>query len=982
METAQTPSSKWKYSYSFIVLIITLILTFFGWKATQSLIQKQGETRLISEVDIVEHSLGSSVAHYEGSLAGIKGLFSASVEVERDEFNSYYEGVDIPSQYPGMYTLVHVRLVSDDDLPGFMENLKAELNEKNLPGELSYETSAEPQHYIVDFIANEQQDQPVVYGLDLTIDPRRREILEKARDTGMPTASEPLILHGPEKSGFIITTPIYKNSEPTATLEEKRKALVGFVNATFIYEDLLNDILSTNQYLDLEVHIKDGGDLIYDSVSPDTHTPEGELTSGYTSIAQRTISVGGRNWEIDFFGDPISQVSEVESRLPLIVLLVGILLSVLLFGITYSLSNSQMRAENMAIKMTADLQIMKLAVDSTYNQVIITDIDGRITYANKSTERITGYTGEEIIGNNPRLWGTLMDKVFYQNMWHTIKDLRKPFSAEIRNKRKDGQEYDVVVTISPITDKNNQLVGFVGVEADITVENSARKALRHEKDRMNLIVSSMGEGLLVVNPEYKIEMINATAAHLFGIDEDEAVGKSWYELVKAYIGNQEIPLKKRVSVQVMDKAVTIPTELDDDHYYYVEKSGRKFPVVSVTTPIFEDEKVVGAVKIFRDASIEKEAKIFIRERIKSTAKELVAEQTKSHVILENTTEGVILTDNNAKITYVNPAFVKMIGIKEKELVGKEFPDAIDAYNLKKEKMTPSEISDAAAVTAKKNELKMFIQTSEQKMLGTVTNSAPVYSGDTFVGIVREMHDITEEINLQQQKDDFFSIASHELRTPLSVIAGNLDTVLSGYGKSEITNADMQLLQDTMSAADRLIKMVSDFLNVSRLDQGRLKYQVAKVDSCAITNEVVREMKPLVEKKGLSLLTSCIEDPSHRNILADEGMFKEVLINLIGNSLKFTEKGSIKIEHQLKDNMLLVKVIDTGIGIAKDKQDLLFHRFQQAMDKTLSREAGGTGLGLYISREFVRIMGGELALEQSEPGKGSTFSFTLPLANRE
>jgi signal transduction histidine kinase len=114
-------------------------------------------------------------------------------------------------------------------------------------------------------------------------------------------------------------------------------------------------------------------------------------------------------------------------------------------------------------------------------------------------------------------------------------------------------------------------------------------------------------------------------------------------------------------------------------------------------------------------------------------------------------------------------------------------------------------------------------------------------------------------------------------------------------------------------------------------------------------------------------------------MGDEDKLKEVLINLIGNSLKFTEKGEISVSHVLKNGMLETNITDTGIGIAKDKQHLLFARFQQVTDDIYSRKAGGTGLGLYISREFVRLMGGEMKLTTSEPGKGSTFSFTLPLA---
>jgi PAS domain S-box-containing protein len=348
--------------------------------------------------------------------------------------------------------------------------------------------------------------------------------------------------------------------------------------------------------------------------------------------------------------------------------------------------------------------------------------------------------------------------------------------------------------------------------------------------------------------------------------------------------------------------------------------------------------------------------------------------------LENAGEGVVLTNSKGSVTYANPAFLDVTGYSSKDVEGKDFSEVLKAFTLKGEKIKPADISDAAAVTAKKQEMKIFVESKDGKKVGALINAAPVYSEKEFVGVVRVVHDMTEEIQLQQQKDDFFSIASHELRTPLSVIAGNLDTIIAGYGKSDITKEDMQLLSDSMVAADRLTKMVSDFLNVSRLDQGRLKYEIKPTNLCYVMEAVVREMKSLTDRKGIKLSYECSVEKDQKDVLADEGLLKEMLINMIGNSLKFTDTGEIVVRHGLKDGMSYVSVTDTGIGIAKDKQKLLFQRFQQAMDRTLSRQAGGTGLGLYISREFARVMGGDLVLEKSELGKGSTFSFTLPLAS--
>ena len=117
------------------------------------------------------------------------------------------------------------------------------------------------------------------------------------------------------------------------------------------------------------------------------------------------------------------------------------------------------------------------------------------------------------------------------------------------------------------------------------------------------------------------------------------------------------------------------------------------------------------------------------------------------------------------------------------------------------------------------------------------------------------------------------------------------------------------------------------------------------------------------------------------IRADENLLREIVVNLIGNSIKFTQKGGIKLEGGVKAGRLVVRLTDTGIGIAAEKQKLLFQRWQQAMERTLSREGGGTGLGLYISREFARMMGGDLTLVRSSVSKGSVFELTLPIVKK-
>ena len=162
----------------------------------------------------------------------------------------------------------------------------------------------------------------------------------------------------------------------------------------------------------------------------------------------------------------------------------------------------------------------------------------------------------------------------------------------------------------------------------------------------------------------------------------------------------------------------------------------------------------------------------------------------------------------------------------------------------------------------------------------------------------------------------------------------------------------------------------------------MKVELKTLDGCQIIAQVVKELMPLTKENKLKLTFKC--QPKKIMIQADENLFREILINLIGNAIKFTKEGEIIINalESPKEGKIVVTITDTGIGIAKENQKFLFQRFQQAMARTLAREVGGTGLGLYISREFARLMRGEVVLIKSQPGKGSVFELNLPLAAKK
>jgi PAS domain S-box-containing protein len=226
------------------------------------------------------------------------------------------------------------------------------------------------------------------------------------------------------------------------------------------------------------------------------------------------------------------------------------------------------------------------------------------------------------------------------------------------------------------------------------------------------------------------------------------------------------------------------------------------------------------------------------------------------------------------------------------------------------------------------------------------------------------------------KDDFLANVSHEIRTPMNAILGMTELAL----ESSITEHQRVLLSTVKSAADNLLVVVSDLLDFAKIETGKLELDVADFSLRSVVGETLRALAPRAHNKGLELLGDVSPDVSDR-LIGDAGRLRQVLLNMVGNAVKFTHDGEVLIQvalvqgtHQGPPTVSLqFTVRDTGIGIPTDKQDRIFRAFEQE-DTSTTRRFGGTGLGLAISSQLVSLMGGSVSLD-SEPGRGSTFRFT-------
>ncbi|OGD97182.1 hypothetical protein A3A49_02240 [Candidatus Curtissbacteria bacterium RIFCSPLOWO2_01_FULL_38_11b] len=230
--------------------------------------------------------------------------------------------------------------------------------------------------------------------------------------------------------------------------------------------------------------------------------------------------------------------------------------------------------------------------------------------------------------------------------------------------------------------------------------------------------------------------------------------------------------------------------------------------------------------------------------------------------------------------------------------------------------------------------------------------------------------------LDKLKDDFVSLASHELRTPMTAIKSYLWMALNKK-KYELSSDLSRYLQRAYISTERLINLVNDMLNISRIESGRLALILSEIDLVDLANDVVEEVLPKALERKISLK---IDSKSVSSVLCDKDKIHEVIINLIGNSLKFTKPGgNIVISFDQKPPYVYFSVTDTGVGVTKRDMDRLFKKFSMVEHSYVAAStSGGTGLGLYISKSIINFHKGTISAYSPGTGKGSTFTFSLPI----
>lgn len=383
--------------------------------------------------------------------------------------------------------------------------------------------------------------------------------------------------------------------------------------------------------------------------------------------------------------------------------------------------------------------------------------------------------------------------------------------------------------------------------------------------------------------------------------------------------------------------------------------------------IREWAKTEDAERRLKELEDTRKALLNILEDVEEAQKRAEEEKEKTEAVITNLTDGLFVFDVEGRVSMVNPQAEIFFGIKRQAVEGMSVSDFKKIPTL----AGFAELIGNGIKKVFREEIKINDQTLE-------VTTVPVIHKEKKLGTLAIIHDISREKLVEQMKTEFVSIAAHQLRTPLSAIKWSISLLKERISGDKDTE---DLLEKLNQSNERMIRLIDDLLNVTRIEEGRYVYKPVPKDIVQIVESVITPRMEIAKRKSIDF---SFEKPAEKipKVMVDEEKISIVIQNLVENAINYTPSNgrvSVLIKYQKEVPEILVEVKDTGIGIPKSEQQRIFSKFFRGSN-AIKSETEGTGLGLFIAKNIIEAHHGKIWFE-SEKDKGTTFYFTLPVSNQ-
>lgn len=662
-------------------------------------------------------------------------------------------------------------------------------------------------------------------------------------------------------------------------------------------------------------------------------------------------------------------------------------------------------------------EIFRILIESELLGVVVTDRSGQVELWNRGAERLTQYPAEEAIGKDieaiismpanghtpaPRLLEEAANNERRQMRW--------------RLARRDGSTFLAEVAVMRLRDDGRAIgytIGFFDVTSQEHAELERERLLRRlaaERARLDSVIGSVPAGILLVDaPSGEIIFGNPEAERILGYPVPQGRSIFEWEAIEAFRGAGHT-----VSLHDWPPVRSLSGEtIRGEEYRYTRKDGSTLWIRLSGAPIRDDEgEIIGAVTVFFD--ITEEHRTRTSQRLLAEAGEILAESLDLHdtaqrlatLLVSGFANDCIIeisTPNNRSVERIATASRDPGRVERLEQLERFPPDfergPLSRRLLARESVLASTVSedDLRRIATDDDHLELLRQIAPQSAILVPLLARGQTSG--VMTLLRSGDDkcydetdleLAEEIARRfaialinarlyekavvanQAKSDFLAVMSHELRTPLNAIIGFADLLLMGVPE-ELPESDRRPVHRIVASARHLRELIDEILSFSRTEAGTEEVAVERVDLREVLRDVVAGAESQAREKGLEFAPDLPREETP--VKTDPAKLRQIVRNLLSNGVKFTERGRVELFVRHEDDHIVVRVHDTGIGIPPELRERIFEPFWQ-VEQGSTRSAGGTGLGLSVSRRLARLLGGDITVE-SEPGVGSTFTVKIP-----
>lgn len=927
----------------YLVIVASAAMTSVLAYAAHDVARQRSQMAFSSIVEDSRAALRDRMENYALSLNGMAGFLDASDNVTEQDWQTYVASLNIRKSLPGIAGIGLIVPADATTLPGILDAARNDIS-----GEMViHPETGRVDKMLIRYIAPMAVNAPA-RGLDIAFEDFRRTAAETARDTGMPQITGPLnLVQGQEsETGMLLLRPHYRQGVPLSTVDERRAALVNWVYAPIFGAETLSSLTASQNSM-FTMRVRDAavpaGKADYYDMHPQI--------DAQTAIFSRTdnLPLLGRTWTIEWKSTPAFEASQY-SYAHWVVLLTGLIMTALLGRILKLSADREKRVASLVQQKTRELtsgeEQNRSIVENTVFGVAVLDEENRVTSVNAAAIEIFGHPADQIL-NRP-IWD-FVRAAPDNDAWTNLRARGRQQTAEppfLDMQRNTWRTADGAVRHSLLL-------------RDVTEAVRNSEALRKSEERWNLALQGADIGV------FDIDLTTNRSV----------VSETWRRLMAVPVGDDIPDLQSHFLSRIHPDDLPVLLKADAD--CLSGRSPRSICEFRVKFPggIWRYMRS-DAVVVDRDTDGRALRMIGAQtdiQALRDAQDALFHSEERFRLVLSHAPVGMAILDVNGRLSTANSALGTLTGHSVETLCNMSLIDLFDPEESDVIVRSVSALHGDSNRTYR-GEHKVTRQDGTVRW-GLVKVSWTFDSHGNDEIYILQIYDMTREIEANRIKSEFVATVSHELRTPLTSIKGALGLLDAGKRK-DMDAAGRRLLDIASANTDRLVYLVNDILDLEKISAGKLDFKIENHAAAAMTQLAIEQNSPLAFRSGVAI--ELADKSEGAEVLADPDRTAQVLSNLLSNACKYAPRDTaVDVRITARKDDILFEVIDRGPGVPDHFRSKIFKPFSQA-DSSDTRQKGGTGLGLNISKQIVEVMGGEIGFE-SIPDVQTVFWFTCPRA---